>query len=103
MASGRQGDRHGGRGSPARSSSEGRARERASLREMGWGSECGCGRCSKGSWGARAGDVARDLGVRATGPRRFVGKAKLTGRSHSAVRGRGSAGKTARHANEVGP
>jgi hypothetical protein len=59
------GDRHGGRGSPARSSSEGRARERASLHEMGQGSECGCGRCSKKSWGAWVGDVAGDLGVRA--------------------------------------
>jgi hypothetical protein len=35
------------------------------LREMRLGSECGCGRCSKGSWGAWAGDVAEDLRVRA--------------------------------------
>jgi hypothetical protein len=48
-----------------RLSGEGRARERASLRKMGWESECGCGRCSKGRWGAGAGDVAGDLGVRA--------------------------------------
>jgi hypothetical protein len=32
---------------------------------MGRGRECGCGRCSKRSWGAWAGDVAGDLGVRA--------------------------------------
>jgi hypothetical protein len=32
-----------------------------SLRKMRQGSECG--RCSKGSWGAWAGDVAGDLGV----------------------------------------
>jgi hypothetical protein len=58
-------DRHGWHGSPARLSSLGRAQERASLSEMEWGSECGCGRCSKRSWGAWAGDVAGDLGVRA--------------------------------------
>jgi hypothetical protein len=58
-------DRHGGRGSPARLSGVGRARERASLREMERGSECGCERCSKRSWGAWARDVARDLSVRA--------------------------------------
>jgi hypothetical protein len=40
-------------------------RERASLRETGRGSECGCVWCSKGSWGAWVGDVTRDLGVRA--------------------------------------
>jgi hypothetical protein len=34
---------------------------------MRQGSECGCGRCSKGSWGAWVSDVARDLGVRARG------------------------------------
>jgi hypothetical protein len=65
VASSELDDRHGGRGSPARPSGEGRARERASLRKMGWGSECGCGLCSKGSWGAWAGNVAWDLGVRA--------------------------------------
>jgi hypothetical protein len=43
------GDRHGGCRSPARSSSEGRARERVSLCEIGQGSECGCGQGSKGS------------------------------------------------------
>jgi hypothetical protein len=36
-----------------------------SLREMGQGSECGCRQGSKGSWGAWAGDVVEDLGVRA--------------------------------------
>jgi hypothetical protein len=41
------------------------AREGATLREMERGSECGCGRCSKRSWGAWAGDVAGDLDVRA--------------------------------------
>jgi hypothetical protein len=49
MASGELGDRHDRRGSLARSSGEGKVRERASLRKMGRGSECGCGRCSKGS------------------------------------------------------
>jgi hypothetical protein len=52
-----------GRGSPARSSGVGRAREEARLCEMGRGSECG--RCSKRSWGAWAGDVVADLSVHA--------------------------------------
>jgi hypothetical protein len=65
MASSELGDRHGGRGSPPRSSGKGKARERARLYELGRGSECGCGRCSKRSWGAWAGDVAGDLDVRA--------------------------------------
>jgi hypothetical protein len=41
------------------------ARERARLCEIGRGSKCGRGRYSKSSWGAWAGDVARDLSVRA--------------------------------------
>jgi hypothetical protein len=41
VASGELGDRHGGRGSPARSSSMGKARERASLREMERRRKCG--------------------------------------------------------------
>jgi hypothetical protein len=92
VASGGLDDWHGGRGSPARSSSVGRARERARLCEMGQGSECGRGRCSKRCWGAWVGDVAGDLGVRArvracwstTG----VGKAEQTGRSHGVERER---------------
>jgi hypothetical protein len=54
-------DRHGGRGSPAKLSGMGRAREGAGLCEMGWGSECGRARCSKRG-GAWAGDVAEDSG-----------------------------------------
>jgi hypothetical protein len=42
-------DWHGGRGSPARPSGASRAREGVRLCEMGWGSECGHGRCSKRS------------------------------------------------------
>jgi hypothetical protein len=57
--------RHDGHGTPASTSGEGRARERVSLREMRQGRESGCGRCSKGSWGAWAGDMARVLGMRA--------------------------------------
>jgi hypothetical protein len=63
--SGELDDRHDGRGSPARPSGEGRARERARLCEMGRGTECECGWCSKRSWGAWAAVVAGDLGVRA--------------------------------------
>jgi hypothetical protein len=55
----------GGRRSPASASSEGRAREGVSLCEMRHGRESGCGRCSKESWGAWAGDVVGFLGVRA--------------------------------------
>jgi hypothetical protein len=58
-------DRHGGCGTPASTSGERRARERVSLREMRQGSKCGCGRGSKGSWGAWAGNVDGDLDVRA--------------------------------------
>jgi hypothetical protein len=37
------------------------------------------------------------------GPRRFAGKAELTGRSHSAERGSGVRGGTTRCADEAGP
>jgi hypothetical protein len=43
MASGELEDRHGGRGSLAKLSGVGRARERAGLCEMGQGNECGRG------------------------------------------------------------
>jgi hypothetical protein len=35
------------------------------LHKLRQGRECGCGRCSKGSWGPWARDMARVLGVRA--------------------------------------
>jgi hypothetical protein len=57
--------RHDRRGTPAKPSGESRARERVSLCEMRQESECGCGQCSKGAGSAWAGDVARDLGMRA--------------------------------------
>jgi hypothetical protein len=56
---------HGGRGSPSSSSGGGRARERVSVGEMRQERESGCGRGSKRSWGAWAGDVIGLLGVRA--------------------------------------
>jgi hypothetical protein len=69
------------------------------------GSECG--RCSKRSWGAWAGDVAGDLGVHARVhaccPRRGTGKAELTGRSHGAARGSGRTEGTTQCADEAGP
>jgi hypothetical protein len=55
--------RHGERGSLASASGGGRARERVSLREMRQERENGCERCSKGSWGAWAGNMAMVLGV----------------------------------------
>jgi hypothetical protein len=77
-------DRHGGRGSSARVSGVGRARERAKLSEMGRGSECGRGRCSKKGMGAWASNVAEDSDVvrecARAGPRRGAGKAKVIGR-----------------------
>jgi hypothetical protein len=55
VASDEREDRHGGRGSLAKLSDVGRARERVGLCEMGRGSECKHGRCSKRSYGrARA-------------------------------------------------
>jgi hypothetical protein len=93
--------------SNTRGVTEGRARERARLCEMGRGSECGCGQCSKRSWGAWAGVVAGDLGVRArvraSGPRRGTGKVELTGGSHSAARGNERSGETVQRADEAGP
>jgi hypothetical protein len=78
VASGGLDDWHDGRGSPARLSGVSRARERARLCEMGRGSECGHGHCSERSWGAWAGDVAGDLGVRAS-PRRAWGRRSWQG------------------------
>jgi hypothetical protein len=70
---------------------------------MEWGSECGCGRCSKRSWGAWPGISACVRKCARVGPRRGAGKAELTGRSHGAARGSGHAGGTARCADEAGP
>jgi hypothetical protein len=66
---------HGGRGSPTSTSDGGRTRERASVGEMRQGRESGCGRGSKKSWGAWAGDVGGPLGVHAD-----VGQRRLRGR-----------------------
>jgi hypothetical protein len=64
------------------------------LREMGQGSECGCGRCSKGSWGAWAGDVAEDVDVRVCWSTAVRGE----GRADRAVprRSEGERGRTAK-------
>jgi hypothetical protein len=92
--SSRLGDRHGGRGSLERPSGEGGARARARLCEMGQGSECGCGRCSKGSWGrGRAmwtGIMASVREGACASPRRGAGKAELIGGSNGAARERAS-------------
>jgi hypothetical protein len=83
---------HGGRGTPAKPSDESRARERVGLREMGQGIKCGCGGAQKGA-GVRG--QAMWLGISAcvhAGPRRFAGKAELTGRPHDAERERERAG-----------
>jgi hypothetical protein len=84
----------------------GRSQERARLCEMGRGSECGCGRCSKRRWGAWVGDMAGDLGmrarVRACWSTAGAVKAELTWRSHGAARESGRAGVTVRHTDETG-
>jgi hypothetical protein len=59
---------------------------------MSQGRECGCGRCSKE---AGVHGKATWPGISAyvrTGPRRFAGKAELTGRPHGAARGSERAG-----------
>jgi hypothetical protein len=81
VASGGLGDRHGGRGYPARSSSKGTTRERASLREMGRGSECRCGRCSKGTSSSPT-----DLGVPQVRPRLRLPQQTFGGFHASALR-----------------
>jgi hypothetical protein len=47
-------------------------------------------RCSKGSWGAWAGDVDGDLGVRARWSTVVHGEGELIGRSHGTARGAGT-------------
>jgi hypothetical protein len=80
----RVGDRHGGRGSPARSSSEGRARERERA-DAKWD-----GKASAGAGGAQKGARVRGratwpgisacvLECTCAGPQRVAGKAELTG------------------------
>jgi hypothetical protein len=70
-----------------------RAQERAKLCEMGRGSECGRGRCSKKELRAWAGDVAEDPGERAR-VRALVhggrGEGGADRGSHDAARGRAS-------------
>jgi hypothetical protein len=60
VASNELDDRGGGRWSPARSDGVGRARERAGIREMRQGNECGHGRGSKRELGAWASVVAEN-------------------------------------------
>jgi hypothetical protein len=48
---------------------------------MRQGSECGCGRCSKETWGVWAGDVVGDLGVHA----RWSTVVRGEGRTYRAV------------------
>jgi hypothetical protein len=83
--------------------SESRVRERVSLREMRQGSERGCGRCSKGSYGVWEGDVAEDLGVRARWFTVVHGEAELTGRPHGAARENRRVEETVHRADETGP
>jgi hypothetical protein len=65
VSSGELDDRGGGRGTPARSDGMGRARARARLREMGWGSECRHGRGSKRELGRMGGRRGREFQRRA--------------------------------------
>jgi hypothetical protein len=78
-------DQHGGRGSPASSSGDGRARERVSVGEMRLGRESRCGRGSKG---ARASGQATWLVFSACvrGSTMIVRKTELTGLVSGAAR-----------------
>jgi hypothetical protein len=67
--------RERGRGSPASTSGDDRARERARVCEMRQGRESGCRWDSKRSWGAWAGDVGGLHGECAD-----VGQRRLRGR-----------------------
>jgi hypothetical protein len=75
MASGGLDGRQRDCGSPAIASDDDRARERASVCEMRQGRESGCGRGSKGSWGAWASDMGNLHDERAD-----VGQRRLRGR-----------------------
>jgi hypothetical protein len=95
--------RHSGRRTPASASGEQSAREgelarnETGERERVW-------EVLKRELGVRgqAAWLGFSAGVRA-GPRRFVGKAELTERSHSAERRSGHVGETTHRANETGP
>jgi hypothetical protein len=65
MVSGELDGRERGRGSPAMSGGEGRARERAMLCEMTRGSECGHWRGSKKGAGRMGGRRGREIRRRA--------------------------------------
>jgi hypothetical protein len=95
--------RQRGRWTPAKPSGESRARERVSLRETMQGRECGCGRCSKGSWGAWAGDVVRDLGVRACWSTAVSGEGRADRVVPWRSEGERVRGEMAQRANETGP
>jgi hypothetical protein len=58
-----------------------------SVGEMRQGRESGCGRCSKGSWGVWAGDVAGVLGVRARWSTAVCRKGGADSGPHGAARG----------------
>jgi hypothetical protein len=95
VASGELDDPGGERGSPARSDGVGRARTGAGPREMRRGSECGCGRSSKRSWGVWAGVVAEDSGDRRECARwstAGAGRVEPTGEAHNGEREDGRAG-----------
>jgi hypothetical protein len=81
-ASGGLDGQHGGRGTPTKPSGESIARERVSLRDMRQGASVGVGGAQKGV-GMR-GQVTwpRISACMHARPRRFAGKAKLTGQSH---------------------
>jgi hypothetical protein len=87
-----------GHGSPAASGGEGRARERAELREMKRGSECGHWWGSKKGAGRVGGRRGREIRQRArVRTRRSMagaGRAYLTGQAHSAEREEGTRGAT---------
>jgi hypothetical protein len=80
-----------------------RAQERVSLHEMRQGSECGCGRCSKGYWGAWAGDVAEDLGMRARWSKAVRGEGGTNRAVPRRSEGEWAHVETAHRADDTGP
>jgi hypothetical protein len=70
---------------------------------MRQGSESGCGRCSKGRWGAWAGNVAGVLGMRARWSTAVRGEGGSDRGVHGVARGSKRAEGTTHSANRSGP
>jgi hypothetical protein len=107
VVSGELDGRGSGRGSPVASGGVGRARERAELCKMRWGSECGRWRGSKREMGRVGGRHGREFWrrVRVRTRRSTVrsGMAELIGRVHNTERGKWSARGNGSVPRKLGP